>query len=201
MSSTPLDRLSAGLSPRARYSGELTQAAVLVVLDELSSPLSVVLTRRADHLRLHAGEAAFPGGKCDPGDSSHWDTAAREAHEEVGLPESHLRRLGQLDAVVTRTGIEVVPCIAELTEPAAMVPNPEELAAVYEVPLDYFASPAHLYFDERDYGGVSRRVPRYEWQEHSIWGITAAILVRLVNITYDAGLPLPHYWQGKAEPS
>jgi hypothetical protein len=100
---------------------------------------------------------------------------------------------------VTRTGIEVVPCVASLEKATAFCPNPEELVAVFEAPLDFFAEPENLQFDKFEYGGRQRLVPRYEWKRYTIWGITAAILVQLANIACNAALELEPYWLNAAE--
>ena len=196
MSGAALERLRQRVLQLPAGAGEWPQAAVLVALDCRDSSLFVVLTRRAGHLRLHAGEVAFPGGKCDDGDTDYWHTAAREAEEEVGLPPSHFDPLGALESLVTRTGIEVVPCVALLNRAPCFRPNPDEIAEVFEAPLAFFAERDNLHFDEYDYGGRVRRVPRYEWQGFTIWGITAAILVQLANLGFDAGLELEPYWLG-----
>jgi 8-oxo-dGTP pyrophosphatase MutT (NUDIX family) len=191
-----LQRLRRRLLQEPGGRGEWPQAAVLVGLDASDPALSVVLTRRADHLRLHAGEVAFPGGKCDDADADFWHTAAREAEEEIGLPACRFEPLGALESLVTRTGIEVIPCVALLERATGFCPNPAEIDRVFEVPLDFFADRKNLHFDEYDYGGRLRRVPRYEWRAYTIWGITAAILVQLANLGYDAGLELEPYWLG-----
>ena len=181
-----------GVVPRA-----LSQAAVLIALDDSESEPAVVLTQRAAHLRLHAGEVAFPGGKCDPGDCDHWATALREAEEEIALPAARVEKLGVMPPVVTRTKIEVTPCVGRLMGAVDFVPNREELDAVFMVPLSFFAQARELHFDRFDYGGCARLVPRYEWRDYSIWGITAALLVQLVNLALDAGLDLEAYWEGR----
>jgi 8-oxo-dGTP pyrophosphatase MutT (NUDIX family) len=181
-----------GVVPRA-----LAQAAVLIALDDSGREPAVVLTQRAAHLRLHAGEVAFPGGKCDASDSDHWATALREAEEEVALPPSLVARLGVMPPLVTRTKIEVTPCVGRLMGPVELTPNRDELDAVFKVPLSFFAQAGELHFDRFDYGGRERLVPRYEWREYSIWGITAALLVHLVNLALDAGLDLEGYWEGR----
>ena len=181
-----------GVVPRA-----LSQAAVLIALENSGPEPAVVLTQRAAHLQLHAGEVAFPGGKCDPGDCDHWATALREATEEVALPASLVERLGVMPPVVTRSQIEVTPCVGRLTGAVDLVPNRDELDAVFKVPLSFFAQAGELHFDRFDYGGRERLVPRYEWRDYSIWGITAALLVQLVNLALDAGLDLEAYWEGR----
>lgn len=175
---------------------DLPQAGVLVLLDEQGAEPTVVLTLRAAHMRLHAGEVAFPGGKCDPQDTSHWHTALREAEEETGLPRDAVEQLGVLPSVVTRTGIEVIACVGRLMTPVNLQLNPDELEEVFSVPLSFFAQADQLHLDRFEYRGRSRLVPRYEYKDYSIWGITAAILVKLVNTACDAGLELEDYWLG-----
>ena len=177
----------------------LRQAAVLVLLDYRQGEPEVILTRRADHLRLHAGEVAFPGGKCDPEDRDHWHTALREAEEEIELPAAAVQPLGVMPALVTRTEYEVVPCVALLRRQVVMKPNPEELDSIFTVPLSYLAQPGRLQLDEVLYRGRLRLVPRFEYDEYSIWGVTAAMLVKLVNITCDAGLVVEDYWKGEEQ--
>jgi 8-oxo-dGTP pyrophosphatase MutT (NUDIX family) len=193
----PLERLRARLPGAPLWFDQaLPQSAVLVALDDRTPPLSVVLTRRAAHLRLHAGEVAFPGGKCDEDDDGFWGTALREAEEEIALPAQHIEPIGFLAPLVTRTGIQVTPCVGRLRQRAELTPNPAELEAVFEAPLEFFADPAHLCFDRHDYAGRSRRVPRYEYGQFTVWGITAAILVSLVNVACDAGIEMEEYWRG-----
>jgi 8-oxo-dGTP pyrophosphatase MutT (NUDIX family) len=179
------------------HNNEMTQAAVLVPLDVSADVPRVILTQRAQHLRLHAGEIAFPGGKCDPEDDDHWQTALREATEEVDLSPDAVQRLGVLPPLITRTGIQVTPCIGLLSRSQQLRPNPDELDAVFSVPMAFFVDPANLELDAMEYYGGTRRVPRYDYDEYCIWGITAAMLVRLANIGWDAGLELDDYWKGE----
>lgn len=175
---------------------DLPRAAVLVAIDLSCSDPSVILTRRAPHLRLHSAEVAFPGGRCDEEDNDEWHTALREAHEEVALEPDLIEPLGTMQPVVTRTGIHVVPCVGLLHSDVTLSPNPEELDRVFRAPLAFFSNRNAVQFDEFDYAGAQRRVPRYEYREYSVWGITAAILVRLVNNACAAGIELEEYWRG-----
>ncbi len=170
---------------------------MLVALYENGGESTVLLTRRATHLRLHAGEVAFPGGMRDPEDLDLWDTAQREAEEEVALARRTLEPLGLLSPLITRTGIQVTPCVARVERRTALTANPAELDAVFEAPLGFFADSTQLSFQHFNYGGRERRVPQYYWQDYQIWGITAAILVRLVNLACDAGLEMEDYWHGR----
>ncbi len=181
----------------AAVDGSLPQSAVLVLIDNLGSEPRVLLTRRAQHLRLHAGEVAFPGGQCDPGDPHPWATALREAEEEVAVSPDLVEFLGFMTPLVTRTGIQVTPCVGRLRSATPYVPNRDELDCIFEAPLAFFAQADNLQLDEFIYGERVRGVPRYEYEDFTIWGITAAILARLVNLALNAGLDLEDYWKGR----
>ena len=96
-------------------------AAVLVPLIDRPEGLSVLLTRRTDHLRSHAGQIAFPGGRADPGETP-WETALREAHEEVGLDPALVALAGLSDAFWTRTGYVITPVVG-FVDPALTASN------------------------------------------------------------------------------
>ena len=111
----PIARLQSKLLREPAATGDdLTQAAVLVAVEKTATEPRVWLTERAAHLRLHAGEIAFPGGKRDSTDPSLWFTALREAEEEIALQAQSVSLLGYMPPLTTRTGIQVTPCIAEL---------------------------------------------------------------------------------------
>ncbi len=166
------------------------QAAVLILLQEGIDGPEVVLTQRADHMRLHPGEIAFPGGRWEPGDSDEWHTALRETEEELALPSSKVRPLGRLEHMVTRSEIEVSPCVGYLDESFPFLPNLEELNMVFSAPLAFFAAPDNLLIEEITIDKKLQRVPHYQFGKHDIWGVTAFMLVRLANIGFKAGIKL-----------
>ena len=140
-----LEKLQRGLqSSSLGILPNMQQAAVLILLDKLESGAEVVLTQRAAHMRLHPGEVAFPGGKCDAEDPHHWATALREAEEEIGLDPACVQGLGFLAPLTTRSEIQVTPCVGVLTQPVHFRANPEELDAVFRVPLKFLARPEPL---------------------------------------------------------
>lgn len=170
------------------------QAAVLVALTDEPEP-RVLLGRRAKHLPLHPGEIAFAGGKREVVDPSPWATATRETQEEVGLTEDLLQPLGELPPMLTRTGFEVYPCIAGIPAEPELTVDPGEFDSVFYVPLSVFAD-SSLYRLEVMFDGTrSRKVPHYQVDDDNIWGVTAAVLVLLVNVAYDAGLDLERDWK------
>jgi 8-oxo-dGTP pyrophosphatase MutT (NUDIX family) len=168
------------------------EAAVLVALTGEARP-RVLLGRRARHLRLHPGEIAFPGGKRERQDASPWATARREAQEEVGLPAAAVHPLGELAPLVTRTGFEVHACICRVPAQPELVVDPAEFDRVLLPVLELFADRQRFRLEEMSDGGRTRLVPHFSLGRAEVWGVTAAILARVANLAYDAGLDLPPY--------
>ncbi|MGH6932787.1 MAG: CoA pyrophosphatase [Dongiaceae bacterium] len=170
------------LNPDMLPDKPLTKAAVLVPLVERRDRLTVMLTRRTDHLQDHAGQVSFPGGRLEADDADAAAAALREAEEEVGLPRHHVSVIGRLDTYVTRTGFEVAPVVALVDPPGAFTPDPFEVAEVFEMPLDVVIDPANYRRQSRVYGGRERFFWVLPWQNYSIWGATAGMLVNLADV-------------------
>ena len=118
----------------------LRPAAVLVPLIEHAAGLTVLLTRRADTLRAHTGQVAFPGGRCDPGETP-WQTALREAHEEVGLDPGEVTLAGLSTRYQTLSGFDIIPVVGFVKSGAKFKPNPDEVADVFETPFAFLMDP------------------------------------------------------------
>jgi len=174
--------------------GQWPQASVLVALTAEAEP-RVLLGRRAMHLPLHPGEIAFAGGKREAEDLSPWQTATREAMEEVGLSAELICPLGELDPLITRTGFEVFPCVASVPAAPDLVVDPGEFESVFFTPLAVFADAALFHLETMSYGSRARKVPHYQIGSDNVWGLTAAILVLLANVAYDAGFDLQRDWK------
>ena len=164
------------------------QAAVLVPIVVGVGEPTVLLTQRAQHLKLHPGESAFPGGKQDPDDESLLATALREANEEIGLLPSDVVYLGRLDQHITRTDIIVSPHVGLISDTLPLTANLDELNVIFNIPLSYLADQRNIRVVEQEYRGVMMKVPSYEYQGHVVWGVTAKIIVDLVNVGVDDSL-------------
>jgi 8-oxo-dGTP pyrophosphatase MutT (NUDIX family) len=155
---------------------------VLVPLIDRADGLTVLLTKRTDHLHDHAGQVSFPGGRVDPGDRDAAAAALREAKEEVGLDPQRVDLVGRLDTYVTRTGFEVTPWVGLIMPPIALVPDPFEVAEVFEVPLGFFLDPVNRRTESRVWQGKERFFYVYPWPGYYIWGATAGMLSNLAEV-------------------
>lgn len=155
----------------------LRPAAVLVALIARAQGPRVLLTRRTEALRHHAGQISFPGGRIEADDADPVAAALREAEEEVGLfPALSLPR-GYLDPFVTITGFHVFPVVATVSGDYVPRLDPSEVAEAFEVPLDFLLDPANVHELDVDWQGRRRRLLEYRYEGHRIWGATAAMLV------------------------
>lgn len=157
----------------------LVEAAVLVGLVPRSEGTQVLLTRRTDALRNHAGQVSFPGGRLEADDADAVDAALRETFEEVGIPRTQVTPLGYLDAFTTITGFRVLPVVATIADDYIARPDPNEVADVFEVPLAFLLDPANLASLSLEHRGRTREVWEFSYPGQRIWGVTAAILLNL----------------------
>ena len=145
----------------------------------LHDELTVLFTQRTAHLKSHAGQVSFPGGRAEPGDASAEYTALREAEEEIGLRRERVELLGRLPDYRTRTGFRVSPVIGVVVPPLELAPDPREVESVFEVPLDFLLDERNRERRTREFQGLQVGYYVYEYQGHVIWGATAGMLVNL----------------------
>ena len=184
-----LDRLRSVLQPEPRRSlfvleegvanEELTPASVLFPIILRDSGPSVLLTQRTDHLRDHPGQISFPGGRVEPEDVSPAHTALREAQEEIGLSSAHVEIVGYLPEYLTVTGYRITPVVALVTPPFELLPDPREVADVFEVPLAFLMNPDNHQRHSAQYRGRQRHYFAMPYGDYFIWGATAGIIVTL----------------------
>jgi 8-oxo-dGTP pyrophosphatase MutT (NUDIX family) len=152
---------------------------VPLFLDADARPHAVFTRRRTD-LRRHAGEISFPGGRRDPEDADLRETALREAEEEIGLPRSAVRLLGELDPTSTFvTGYLIHPFVGLITAGRRWRPSPAEVDAVLELPLQALRDGrARTRLERR---GISFETDAYIIDDTLIWGATARIVEGLLD--------------------
>ena len=176
------------LNPEARVIPEGVEpraAAVLVPLVARDDGLHMLLTQRQPHLRQHAGQVAFPGGRVDEADPGPVAAALRETEEETGILPGFVEPLGFLDTYLTSTNYRVVPVVGILRPGFSVSPQENEVADVFEVPLAFLMNPAHHERHSRDWQGRLRYYYAMPWQGRYIWGATAGMIRNLYSLMYE----------------
>lgn len=160
---------------------KLRPAAVLVPVVRRPKGLTVLLTRRAEHLRSHKGQISFPGGRRDDIDHSIADNALREAQEEVGLRRADVEVVGYLDDYPTITRYLVTPVVGMVDGDAQLKADASEVAEIFEVPLDFVLGLGN--FERKILSQSGFNVPFFElnYQHYRIWGATAGMLWNLAK--------------------
>lgn len=179
--------MAAELPPQA----DQRPAAVLCLLFERSGEANVVLTRRPAHLRSHAGEVCFPGGRLWR-DEVPVQAALREANEEIGVAMADVEVIGQLTPLTTSRSPALVHCfVGKLSGPSttrdpSFVPDPNEVDKVFWVPLARLARTGAYHEElwpsrQDDEGTPFRAVPFFRLDEDTVWGATGRLLAELLG--------------------
>jgi 8-oxo-dGTP pyrophosphatase MutT (NUDIX family) len=162
--------------------GELTPAAVLLLVVNHADTQTVLFTQRTAHLAAHAGQISFPGGRLEAEDESPDAGALREAHEEVGVEPSRVEVLGRLPEYHTSTGYLVTPVVGWASAPLAYAPDPHEVAEVFEVPLAFLLDSRNHRYESAFFKGRTRHFWAMPFGPRYIWGATAGMLVTFQRI-------------------
>ncbi|MEX1217267.1 MAG: CoA pyrophosphatase [Acidimicrobiales bacterium] len=185
-------------APRAHLVGaDQSRSATLAGLYDNESSggaAQVVLTRRSRHMRSHAGEVSFPGGRQEPGEDL-WTTALREAQEEIALDPAAVAHLGELDHLQTVSSRSwIVPFVAEIAQPHLVIPrleaSPTEVELILHVGLDELLADGSFREELWTFGPHTRPVFFFEIEGLTVWGATAAMLRNLLAIATDTHDPL-----------
>ena len=152
-------------------------AAVLIAVTERDAP-GVILTQRPHTMRDHPGQVAFPGGKLEPGEDVV-TAALREAEEELALPRSDVRVIGTTDRFTTGTGFHITPVLGVIPPDIDLTPNPGEVAAWFEAPLELLLGRDRWTQSEVFWRGAMRQYLEMDYDGFRIWGVTAAIIANL----------------------
>ena len=159
----------------------LTPAAVLFPIVLRDDGHTVLLTQRTAHLRDHAGQISFPGGRVEAADMSPLHTALRETEEEIGLDRQQVKILGYLPEYRTGTGFRVTPVVALVTPPFELALDPFEVAEAFEVPLSFLLDPANHQRHSLHYRGALRHFYAMPYGDYFIWGATAGMIRSLTE--------------------
>jgi 8-oxo-dGTP pyrophosphatase MutT (NUDIX family) len=154
-----------------------TPAAVLIPITDRPEP-GVILTLRREHLRTHAGQVAFPGGRIDPGEDAV-TAALREAWEEIRLDPGVVQVSGEIDPYRTVTGYVITPVIGVLPPDLPLEAHEHEVADWFEAPLAFLLDSANQKQRTALFQGRTRHYYEIIWNERRIWGATAAVIVNL----------------------
>lgn len=162
---------------------KLRPAAVLLPLFCRDDKDFLLFTVRTEHLEHHSGEISFPGGSRENIDSDLMATACRETEEELRIAADSIEILGRMDDFYSIHGYHVVPFVGVIPEPTTLQYAPDEIAAVFEAPVDHFRNPAVHHVEDWNHQGRVHPVDFYHYQNHVIWGLTAAMLRQFLSIS------------------
>lgn len=160
------------LPGRARVGG------VLLLLYAYQQATYVVLTRRREDLKSHAGQISFPGGRIEQGETAV-QAALRETEEEIGVPGSKITILGELTSIyIPPSDYEVHPFVGWVNggERPSFVPEVREVAEILEVPVNHLLNPNTREIGPIPVRGATYTVPYYNVNGHKVWGATAIML-------------------------
>ncbi len=172
----------------------LKRASVLIPLLECEGEIYVMLTLRSRDMRSHPGQVSFPGGKVDSNDYDSLGTALREVHEEIGLSKEKIDVIGRLDQILSLHYYLVTPFVGLIPFDFVPAPNTDEIESVFKVPLSFFMEQENHWSEEKQTFSYPVIVHHFEYQGYDIWGLTAKLIFRLleVGLGYVPDFPVHH---------
>lgn len=176
-----------GLNPDMRsviVRPDLREAAVLIPVVEREGGANVILTKRTETLRSHAGQVAFPGGRMDATDPSPEFTALRETEEEIGLGPEFVEVVGRMPDYVSGSGFRIAPVLSVVRPGFFLTINRDEVDDAFEVPLSFLMDPANHRRESRMWQDRERFYYAMPFGERRIWGVTAGIIRALYERLY-----------------
>ncbi|MFK8011734.1 MAG: CoA pyrophosphatase [Marinicellaceae bacterium] len=160
---------------------EFRPAAVLIPLHWINDEIHILLTKRSEDLKHHSGQVSFPGGGFDESDITIRQAAIRETEEEIGISENYIDIVGYLEDLKTISGFYVTPFVAILKDGFEIKINEQEVSEVFSVPLAFFLNSDNCEKRSAQYKGKNVNYYIYPHEKYTIWGVTAEIIVKLVN--------------------
>ena len=169
--------LSSSISTKLESDEKYRLASVLVVIYG-ENPI-VVMTEKPKHMKFHAGEISFPGGKFDANDSDLLETALRETSEEIGLTITRDQVIGQLESVITlNSGFLIAPFVSVIDEIPPLSAN-SEVEQIFHIPLETFLKT--MAPDPDPSHNIIQEMYTFEYQNQIVWGASARILKQIQN--------------------
>jgi 8-oxo-dGTP pyrophosphatase MutT (NUDIX family) len=165
-----------------KIASTLKPAGVLIPLREHDDGLSVLLTQRSADLKHHAGQVSFPGGRMEDSDEDIATTALRETQEEIGIAGDHVSIIGYLEPMPTVTGYAVTPVVGLVDGAVELTLDRTEVEYTFEVPLDFLTETQNHRMVAREWQGLSFSMVEFHFEGQRIWGATAQMLLRFINI-------------------
>ena len=170
--------------PRLNHGKPLRNAAVLIPVVDHEGEATVLLTKRAERLRNHSGQVAFPGGTIDPTDASPEAAAVRETLEEIGLAQDRIEIIGRMPDYVAGSGYRIAPVLGIVRSGFRLSLNADEVDAAFEVPLRFLMDPANHKRDSRMWNDLEWFFYDMPYGDRRIWGVTAGIIRTLYERLY-----------------
>jgi 8-oxo-dGTP pyrophosphatase MutT (NUDIX family) len=162
-------------------------SAVLIPIYKKEGQYHIVFIKRTETVKVHKGQISFPGGNRDTDDRTLLDTALREASEEIGLRLKDVEVLGELDDEITTTSNYIVtPFVALIPWPYRFSKNKDEVDEIIEVPIPALLDKDCLKADIETLDGIVVDSCTYHYRGKVIWGATARILNKLLDIVIQA---------------
>jgi 8-oxo-dGTP pyrophosphatase MutT (NUDIX family) len=165
----------------------ITHAAVLVPLIHRADGVNVLLTQRTAHLYDHPSQISFPGGRVETSDRDRFETALREAEEEIGLARECIEIIGTLPAYEIPSGFRISPVVGWIEPPFELELDPFEVVDAFEVPLSFVLDPANHQRRSYHFNGRHRDYLAMPYRGRYIWGATAGMLYGLCRQLVDDG--------------
>ncbi|WP_457151224.1 CoA pyrophosphatase [Mesorhizobium sp. P5_C1] len=170
--------------PRLNHGKPLRNAAVLIPVVDHEGEATVLLTKRAERLRNHSGQVAFPGGTIDATDASPEAAAVRETLEEIGLAQDRIEIIGRMPDYVAGSGYRIAPVLGIVRSGFRLSLNADEVDAAFEVPLRFLMDPANHKRDSRMWNDLEWFFYDMPYGDRRIWGVTAGIIRTLYERLY-----------------
>jgi len=165
-----------------KIASTLTPAGVLIPVRRHDTGLTVLLTQRSAGLTHHAGQVSFPGGRMEASDTDIEMTALRETREEIGIPEEAVSIIGYLETMPTVTGYAVTPVVGLVEGSLDLTIDTTEVEYTFEVPLAFLTDVGNHRLVARRWQGLSFSMVEFHYEGQRIWGATAQMLLRFVNL-------------------